>query len=226
MKQRTTPADPIAAARTADQRRRLLRGIATAVDEKGFAATTIADIVGHARVSKRTFYEHFDDKLDCFLASYRAGSALLLRRMAAGAEGDGPWPQRMQAAIRAYLGVLADTPAVTRTFAIEIQAAGPEALELRREMHRRSAEQLRTLVDEVRREHPELRPLSPAMAAAIVGAMTELIVVALADRGDETLRDLDREIVFLLHAVLTAPELPEEVGAPHPQTTDPEGPMP
>ncbi|WP_320671669.1 TetR/AcrR family transcriptional regulator [Patulibacter defluvii] len=214
MKPRPDTADPIAAARIADQRRRLLRGIAAAVDEKGFAATTIADIVGHARVSKRTFYEHFEDKLDCFLTSYRAGSALLRRRMAEGAVGDGPWIERVRSALRGYLGVLADTPEVTRTFAVEILAAGPEALEVRREMHRRSAEQLQEVVERIREEHPELRPLSSPMAAAIVGAMTELVVVGLADGRTGELRELDGEIVFLLHAVLTAPEPPTPLTDP------------
>ena len=44
---------------------------AAASAEKGYAATTIADIVRHARVSKRTFYEHFADKEDCLLAGYQ-----------------------------------------------------------------------------------------------------------------------------------------------------------
>lgn len=205
--------------RRADQRRRLLRGIGAAVAEKGYAATTIADVVAHAHVSKRTFYEHFDDKLDCFLTSYRAGSLQLLRRMTAGATGDGPWLERLRSALRAYLSVLADTPPATRSFTLEIQAAGPAAIALRREMHRRTADTLRGLVDEIRVEHPSLRPLDETMAAAVVGAMTELILIAVADGRTDGLLDLDVPVLSLLHAVLTASDPPIPARTTHERTT-------
>nr|WP_282600133.1 TetR/AcrR family transcriptional regulator [Patulibacter sp. SYSU D01012] len=187
-----------------------MRAIGTVVAEKGYAATTIADVVREAHVSKRTFYEHFDDKLACFLESYRRGNRGLVRRMRAGAAGDGPWPERLRAALRAYLAVLVDAPAVTRTFTMEIQAAGPEALALRRRMHRATADALREIVDDVRRENPELRPLDATTAAAIVGAMTELILDAVADGRTGELERLDVPVGRLLHAVLTAPADPTE----------------
>lgn len=216
---RSEPEHPEDGGRRADQRRRLLRAIGAVVAEKGFAATTIADVVAHAHVSKRTFYEHFDDKLDCFLTSYRAGSAQLLRRMTAGATGDGPWPERLRSALRAYLTVLRDTPTATRTFTLEIQAAGPTAIALRREMHRRTADALRRLVDEIRVDHPALRPLDETMATAVVGAMTELILIAVADGRTDGLLDLDAPIVTLLHAVLTAADPPIPDRTTHERTT-------
>ena len=63
-------------------RERLLDGMLEAVNEKGFAETTIADIARHARVSKRTFYEHFATKQDCLLALYVAASERALARIA------------------------------------------------------------------------------------------------------------------------------------------------
>jgi len=218
----TDPATRRPTGRADEQRRRLLRAIAVAVDERGFAATTIADIVAHARVSKRTFYEHFSDKLDCFLVAYEAGSSLLLRRLAAAGEETDPsvrWEERLRRAVRAYLDVLADTPAASRTFAVEIQAAGPRALAMRREMHRRTAEQLRVTVEAARRDEPGLRPLSPTMALALVGAMTELVVHRLADGAPEELRGLDREVVFLLRALLTT-----DAPRPDAASTDPDTP--
>ena len=61
-------------------RARLTGGLAAAIAEKGYAAVTIADVVRHARVSKRTFYEHFADKEACFLALYAETSDELHRR--------------------------------------------------------------------------------------------------------------------------------------------------
>src|SRR3954449_5882078 len=67
-----------------NQRERLLDAIANVVAEKGYAATRVADITDYAGVSRKTFYELFTDKEDCFLAAYDAITALLMDRMARG----------------------------------------------------------------------------------------------------------------------------------------------
>ncbi|HZI03157.1 MAG TPA: TetR/AcrR family transcriptional regulator [Archangium sp.] len=185
---------------------RLLEGLAASITEKGYTATTIADIVRHARVSKRTFYEHFEDKEACFLASYTAASEETLRAIATAAAPALPWKERLQAATRAYLDALEAQPAVTRTYLLEIHAAGPRALQLRREVHQRFAEQLRGLVQTARGEHPELRALSPAMATALVGGINELVLVAVEKGRAGQLRELAETAVELVRAVLVAPE--------------------
>jgi AcrR family transcriptional regulator len=195
-----------------DPRRRLLRGLVAAVADKGYAATTIADIVRHARVSKRTFYEQFDDKLACYLESYRRGTGRLARRMLeAGTAAEGPWEARLRAAIRAYLAVLVEAPASTRTFTTEVQAAGPEAVAARLENHRRTAEAMMAVVDHVRLDAPGLRPLEPVLADAIVGAMTELVAIAVTDGRTDELLDLDAPVLTLLTAVVAdgRPQHPE-----------------
>src|SRR3712207_4906070 len=65
----------------ASQRARLLEAVGRAVAGKGYAATTIDDIVRGAGVSKKTFYEHFADKEDCFVAAYEAASEELFRHV-------------------------------------------------------------------------------------------------------------------------------------------------
>src|SRR5215217_867026 len=71
----------------ASQRTRLLEAAGRAVADKGYAATTIDDFVRGAGVSKKTFYEHFDDKLDCFLAAYEAASDELYEHVRATQDG-------------------------------------------------------------------------------------------------------------------------------------------
>lgn len=181
---------------------RLVEGLAAAIAEKGYAGTTIADVVRHARVSKRTFYEHFDDKEACFLASYRAVTERLLGAIAAAVDFEAPWQEQLTAAAHAYFHLLEENPAVTRTFLVEIHAAGPRALELRREVHKRFAELLRGLVQRGSEKHPDVRPLTPAMATAIVGAINELVLVAV--EGGGRLRDLERTAIELVTAVLFA----------------------
>ena len=181
-----------------------MAGMAAALDEKGYAAATIADIVRHARVSKRTFYEHFADKEDCFLASYRAASEHALQVVAAAAEGEGDWPERVRAAAHAYLAALQREPALTRTLLMEVHAAGPRALALRRTVLARFADLLCELVARARAEAPGLRELTPAMSAALVGGINELVLLAVEHGDAERLTELEETTADLVTAVLSA----------------------
>lgn len=179
-----------------------------AVAAHGYAATTVNHIVALAHVSKRTFYERYSGKAECFLESYRRGSDLLNRRLlAAGMEATGPCDLRLRLAMRGYLSVLVDHPASTRTFTLEILSAGPEALELRREKHRRTAATFSQLVDDIRRTDPKIRRLGSTQADAMVGATTELILNRVADGRAADLIDLDVPVVELFMAILTAPTI-------------------
>src|SRR5687768_12206877 len=86
----------------ADHRTRLLEAMGEAVTEKGYAQVTIADIARHARVSKRTFYEHFADKEECFLAAYANLSEQMLERIATAAWEQSDVDERLDVAIRTY----------------------------------------------------------------------------------------------------------------------------
>src|SRR5436190_641079 len=110
---------PIPATRESDHRVRVMAGMASAVDVKGYFATTIGDIVRQAHVSKRTFYEHFADKEECFLACYAYGGERALRAIADAADPDAPWPRRVHDATHAYLATLQEEPALTRTLLLE-----------------------------------------------------------------------------------------------------------
>lgn len=192
------PADEDAAAR-----RRVIDGLAAAVEEKGYVATTIADIVRHARVSKRTFYEYFADKEDCFLAGYRIVCDDTLAIIDAASKSPGTWRERTRLAAQSYIGALEQYPALAWTYTVEIYAVGPKALEMRREMHRRFAEQLRTLAAQAKKEDPSMRTLSPLMATAIVGGIHELVLAEL-EGGKKKLSGLVDTATDLLVAVVTA----------------------
>jgi len=168
----------------ASQRGRLIEGIAAAVAEKGYAAATVGDVVTRAGVSRKTFYEHFNDKLECFLAAYDAGVEILLANMQAAWDGPGSFAERQRAAIDAYLSTLACAPDFARTFLIEALAAGPAALARRAEVHARVASQMWA----AHAERPERAPLT--FAAAAVGAVNELVAERIRQGGIETLLEL------------------------------------
>jgi len=176
----------------ASQRTRLLGAVGREVAEKGYNAATIDDIVRAAGVSKQTFYEHFADKLDCFLAAYEAASDELFEHVRAAQDGPEEWVERTRAGIRAYLRWLAAEPALARVFLIEIAAAGPEALERRERMRDRYAERLREL--QVSDGVPD------EIFHAVVAAADDLVVRRL--RAGHDLRELEPVLADLQLALL------------------------
>jgi AcrR family transcriptional regulator len=173
-------------------RERLVLGMVAAVAERGYAATTITDVVRHARVSRRTFYEQFADKEACFLAAYDAVSDAVLADIAGAAEEASGWEARILAGVDAYLHALAAEPAVARVFTVEILSAGPTALARRREVLRRFAAHIQAQVED-------------AAALGLVGGIHELVLATLEeDRGAE-LPALDRDVANMVSAALLRP---------------------
>jgi AcrR family transcriptional regulator len=173
----------------ASQRTRLLEAVGGAVAEKGYAATTIDDIVRGAGVSKKTFYEHFQDKLGAFLAAYEAASDELYEHVRvaqeaasdpgapAASNAEDAWLERTHAGIRAYLRWLAAEPALARVFLVEVAAAGPEALACRERLRDRYASRMRELQDSDSDVPDEI-------FHAVVAAADDLVVRRLREDGD------------------------------------------
>ncbi len=188
------------------QRMRLFEGLAAAVAEKGYGTATIADVVRHAKVSKRTFYEHFADKEACFLAMYVMATNTILAAVAASFEAaaTASWQAQVDAAIDAYVTTLEAHPALTRSCLVDIHAAGARALERRRQVHGAFAEMLRDLVARTRRKHPELAPITAEMATALVGGINELLLVQVERGPQHRLPALRKTASELIRAVLTS----------------------
>jgi AcrR family transcriptional regulator len=183
-------------------RERLVAGMVAAVAERGYAATTITDVVRHARVSRRTFYEHFPDKEACFLAAYDAVSDQVLAASEGAAAEAGDWAERLVAGVRAYLQALADAPEIARVFTAEILSAGPHALARRRAVLRRFASALRAQVDAAAGAGAPVRRIGDDTALALAGAIHELVLARLeAGRGAE-LPALESAIADLVGAVV------------------------
>jgi AcrR family transcriptional regulator len=186
----------------ASQRTRLLEAVGRTVAEKGYAAATIDDIVRGAGVSKKTFYEHFADKLDCFLAAYEAASDDLFEHVRVAQEGaNADWLARTRAGIHAYLRWLAAEPALARVFLIEIAAAGPQALERRERLRDRYAERTREL--QVANSVPD------EIFHAVVAGADDLVVRRLREGGD--LLELEPILLYLQVSLLAGPDVAAEL---------------
>jgi AcrR family transcriptional regulator len=197
----------------ASQRTRLLEAVGSAVAEKGYAAATIDDIVRGAGVSKKTFYDHFSDKLDCFLAAYEAASDELLTRLREAQSAPEGWLDRTRAGIIAYLRWLAAEPALARVFLIEVAAAGPVAAERRERIRDRYADVLRELQDDARAEIPALPRLPAEVFHALVAAVDELVVRRIRESGATALPELEPVLLYLQVALLAGPQAAAEAAA-------------
>jgi AcrR family transcriptional regulator len=185
----------------ASQRERMIEAMAGTVAHKGYGATTVSDVVAAAGVSRKTFYEHFRDREDCFLAAYDAGVDALLAAIVAAESDASGWEERLRARVRAYLCALAARPDFARTFLIEVSAAGPSALERRAEVHGRFAQLIADLYDQHVPRRPKLRPET---WPAAVGALNEVVVAHLRNHGPERLPELEDALVEIQVALLTA----------------------
>src|SRR3546814_17729934 len=117
----------------------MLLAMAEATADKGFVGTSVADVLKRAGVSRETFYQHFSDKQDCFLAAFDAAGELLVAGLAPSLAESGSPLERFEHAFGAYLDQLSSQTAFARMFLVEVYAAGAEALERRLAPQQRTA---------------------------------------------------------------------------------------
>jgi AcrR family transcriptional regulator len=198
----------------ASQRTRLLEAVGRAVAEKGYADTTIDDIVRGAGVSKKTFYEHFADKQDCFVSAYEAAAEQLFERVrdAHLRDPDDDWLERTRAGIGAYLRWLAAEPALARVFLIEVGAAGARAAESRERLRDRYAQLLAELQEDARTDFPELPELPSEIFHAVVAAVDDIVVRKIREGGAEDLLRLEPILRYLQVSLLAGPQVAAREG--------------
>ena len=194
------------------QRERMLEAIAAVVASKGYANATVGDVVAGAGVSRKTFYEHFRDKEECFLAAFDSGAEKLLAAIVKAEPHEPGRIERIRARMRAYLCTLATNPAFARTFLIEVFAAGPRAMERRAEVHARFEQMIHGMYEETRRELPDLPPVSDAIAAAAVGAFNELVTKYVREGRTDRLPELEDTLVHIQVSLFAGPVVAESLG--------------
>jgi len=166
----------------ANQRERILSAVAQAAAELGYAEMSVEAITARAGVSRRTFYEHFKNKEDAFLATYDALLHQLVTHTQRAYLKETTVMKRLRAGIGAYLQFLANEPEFARTCIVEVLAVGPRAL-----ARRNQAMQLFTEIieDNIRELIPDF-PRAAITAETIVGGIHEVVFNRiLANRTDE-----------------------------------------
>jgi len=194
----------------ASQRQRLVEAIVELVAEKGYPDVTIGDIVTRAGTAKRTFYDHFTDKLQCFLAALEGITDSLVAASARFFKVKGTVRERCEYSMRGYLELLASMPNTAKVFYLEAVAAGPESVTKRHAVLLRFARNIVALSRDAS-STSEGQELSELHALAVVGALHQMIYGQLAEHGPDSLLEIIDDVVMLAVAFLTV-RLPTSAG--------------
>lgn len=173
----------------ASQRQRIIEAMIASCAEKSYRGTTITDIVGHARISRTTFYKRFEDKRACFDATvdYCIGVMQDTAR-AAHAPGDPP-AEAVRKATVAILESMAERPAVAQLLCADATSVDPLVVERYRALVLPSLEHLWDAAGV-----PQRSQLDPRLAFSRAHL---LILNQIAADGSDQLPNLLPEIVYL-----------------------------
>lgn len=169
------------------QRGRLLRAMADAMSEKGFARTSVEDAIKGAGVSRESFYRLFNSKVDCFMAALDESATILLAKVGAGLGLQGSPVDQFERVMTSYLEALIAEPAYARLFVIEVNAAGPEAIQRRADVQARFIDALAGLLG-ARTEDGRF------VCQLIVAAVSAMLAAPLAEHDDAAVRAIGPKV--------------------------------
>ena len=183
------------------QRGRILRAVAESVAAKGYSATSVADVIARAGVSRSTFYELYDGKESAFLDAY-SGFELVHRALLASFRAGTTTSDMVRGAVHAHLTSLAAEPAFAWMFFVEAVAAGPRILTRRREATEGFLDTLTAMVEHARAADPSVPLPDRSLLLAFVGAARELIAAHLLNHDAASLLELEDAIVTVAERLL------------------------
>jgi AcrR family transcriptional regulator len=178
---------------------RVLRALAAIVSEKGYHATTVAEVVERAGTSQRVFYGHFENKEEAFLAALDSGSAQMLSLVLPAFRRANSWQESVRAAYEAMFSFGIEEPEYTTLGAVEMYTVGRRALETRDNV----MEGLEALLAPGYELAPDIPPIA---AEAIGGAIYALIHDQVKDKGPESLPELAPMATYMTLAPFVGPK--------------------
>jgi AcrR family transcriptional regulator len=194
-----------------NQRERLFGAVVAVVSEKGYEATTVADVIEVCGVSRSDFYKHFSNKAECVAA---AAEALLEPALAA--LGESQSARSPQAVFERFIELLCAEQAAARLCFVEIHRVGEPG----EAIADRCFEAVARMVDELNAELPEGRRVGPELTRILVGGLRKMIHSRLYRGQVDELRDLGPELWRWLSSVgappspLEAPRRQRPAGGP------------
>jgi len=178
------------------QRERLIVAMLNAAAELGYLETNVQDVIDRAGVSRPTFYEHFSNKEDCFLAAFDTSAERLRRKVdAAVRKGGDVWRDRVRFGLEALLRFASREPDTARTMVVEARAASAAAVKRRVELMDEFAHCLQTQARELL---PEGTAENAMTASGIVGGVESLLYSRLCKQEYDQIESLLPSLMYFV----------------------------
>jgi AcrR family transcriptional regulator len=181
-------------------RSRLLDGLAQSIADRGYRDTTVADVVRNAKTSKRTFYDQFASKEECFIELLRANNEDLIDKIRTAVDPEASWDDQARSAVEAYVDHIASHPAITLSWIREAPALGAVALPLHRLAMGQLTDMVVDLTDSPGFRRAGLAPISRPLAVIVLGGLREL--TAMTVEADRDVNDVLEPAVVAALAIL------------------------
>jgi AcrR family transcriptional regulator len=197
----------------ADQRQRLVNAMVGLVWERGYAATTVAELIERAKVSRKTFYAHFNDRHDLLLAAFDTSSPAVFEEVKEAAQRTGGATRRLEALMRRLCAAAVESPGTIALATIEVAAANPSGLERRDRLMSDFGE----LINECLSSDGENQELPSTLGRALAGSTHRTIDAHLRAANANGMKELGPELARWTRSYYPVPgDFPIEDPAPAP----------
>lgn len=193
---KVTPNHPTLRLVISEKRRRILEGMLEAVGAEGYEETSVRTVLDRTGLYRQAFYDNFADKDACYLEAFEMGVERVEGLVRAAAASEQGWQDKLRAGLGALLDFFEAEPGIGRALAVEVHAAGPEALAKRAEALDRAVE----FVDRARVEADGAGTPPVIAAEGVVSGIHAVVHARLSSRTESGLRKLLPE--FMYFAVL------------------------
>ena len=176
------------------QRARIIAAMSELVRERGASAVTIAHVVERSGVSRRTFYELFEDREDCFLAAFERVLAAAAQTMLPARQTGTTWRAGIRAALHALLSFLETEPIQGYLCIVGSLSAGPRALARRTAI----TQTLVQAIHEGHRESTSRRRPDKLTAEGLLGAVLTILAGRLQTEDQPPLQPLLNPLMAMI----------------------------
>jgi AcrR family transcriptional regulator/DNA-binding MarR family transcriptional regulator len=195
----------------------MLAAMVEVAAERGMAEATVADVVALSGVSRRTFYEVFGDREDCFLAAFDDAIGRASERVLPAYQVSGRWRERIRSALMALLRFFDERPSTARVLVLESLGGGSKVLERRQ----RALRPIVAAIDGGRGDARAGLEPSPLTAEGLAGAVLAVIHARLLEGDGEPLVYLTNELMsMIVFAYLGPAQARRELEYPRPKRSE------
>jgi AcrR family transcriptional regulator len=178
------------------QRERLIVAMLGAASDLGYLETNVQDVIDRAGVSRPTFYEHFANKEDCFLAAFDSSAERLRKTIDTAARNGGEvWRDRVRFGLEALLGFATREPHTARTLVVEARAASATAVRRRVDLLDEFAGCLESQAQDLL---PDVATRTPVTARGVVGGVESVLYSRLCKREYDQLEALLPSLMYFV----------------------------